>query len=163
MACATSGWRYGVRHVLQICIIVISVAEYEAIPTQVCRLPILIVKFSLSAGAASLSRVNKKPPLTVYLQIDRVTQLINTDTLANLYVQMAKRERQDTPDWQQEVPYKPYAQNDKDFQLKYRSSCLCGTVEYAVDCDPCAAKFCHCVGCQRLHGTLRTAHCLVKN
>ncbi|KAL3149425.1 hypothetical protein ABBQ32_002219 [Trebouxia sp. C0010 RCD-2024] len=65
---------------------------------------------------------------------------------------MTKRDRQDTPDWQQEVPYKPYAQNDKDFEIKYKSSCLCGKVEYAVNSDPCAAKFCHCTGCQRLHG-----------
>lgn len=70
---------------------------------------------------------------------------------------MSKRERQDTPDWQQEVPYKLCAQDDKDFQIKHKSSCLCGTVEYAVDSDPCAAKFCHCTGCQRLHGTSKIA------
>ena len=64
---------------------------------------------------------------------------------------MAKRERQETPDWQQEVPY-ILAENDKDFKIKYRSGCLCGAVEYAVDADPKGSKFCHCTGCQRLHG-----------
>lgn len=76
---------------------------------------------------------------------------------------MTKRDRQDTPDWQQEIPYKLCAQDDKDFKIRYRSSCLCGTVEYAVDEDPCGAKFCHCTGCQRLHGmqftVANSVHC----
>ena len=52
-------------------------------------------------------------------------------------------------DWRQQAPYK---QSETDFKIKYRSSCLCGAVEYAVDAEPKGAKFCHCVGCQRLHG-----------
>lgn len=64
---------------------------------------------------------------------------------------MAKRERQETPDWQQEIPY-ILAKNEKDFKIKYKSSCLCGAVEYCVNADPKGSKFCHCTGCQRLHG-----------
>lgn len=64
---------------------------------------------------------------------------------------MSKRERQDTPDWQQEIPY-TLAKDEKDFTIKYKSTCLCGAVEYAVDADPLGSKFCHCTGCQRLHG-----------
>ncbi len=64
---------------------------------------------------------------------------------------MSKRERQDTPDWQQEVPY-ILAKDEKEFKIKYRSTCLCGAVEYVVNSDPKGSKFCHCTGCQRLHG-----------
>lgn len=54
-------------------------------------------------------------------------------------------------DWQQQVPYQS---PEKGFEAKYTASCLCGQVQYAVDCDPVAAKYCHCTSCQRLHGNL---------
>ena len=53
--------------------------------------------------------------------------------------------------WQQSAPYVSPSQ-DKEFVAKYTASCMCGDVQYAVDCDPVAAKYCHCTSCQRLHG-----------
>lgn len=44
------------------------------------------------------------------------------------------------------------ASDDDKFKIKYKSGCLCGAVEYAVDSDPIGSKFCHCTSCQRLHG-----------
>ena len=38
------------------------------------------------------------------------------------------------------------------FLAKYRASCHCGAVEYAVSADPLDAKICHCQVCQKLHG-----------
>ena len=64
---------------------------------------------------------------------------------------MTKRERGSTPDWQLEPPYL-LTSEDKDFKPMYESSCVCGAVRYAVDCEPKSAKFCHCTSCQRLHG-----------
>lgn len=60
---------------------------------------------------------------------------------------------QQVAEWQHNIPYL-LASDDKDFHIKYTASCLCGEVQYAVDCDPVAAKFCHCTSCQRLHGNL---------
>jgi hypothetical protein len=34
----------------------------------------------------------------------------------------------------------------------YPASCYCGRVKYEVRGDPESAKFCHCRGCQQLHG-----------
>ena len=51
----------------------------------------------------------------------------------------------------QVLPYLLTSQ-DKSFGIKYTASCMCGAVQYAVDCDPVAAKYCHCRSCQRLHG-----------
>jgi hypothetical protein len=34
----------------------------------------------------------------------------------------------------------------------YPASCFCGRVKYEVRGDPESAKFCHCRGCQQLHG-----------
>ena len=51
--------------------------------------------------------------------------------------------------WKQDDPYKLA---DKDFEIKYTASCMCGEVEYAVNTDPVSAKYCHCTDCQRLHG-----------
>ena len=41
---------------------------------------------------------------------------------------------------------------DGPFLAKYRASCHCGAVEYAVSADPLDAKICHCQVCQKLHG-----------
>ena len=38
------------------------------------------------------------------------------------------------------------------FTEKYRASCHCKEVQYAVCSDPVDAKICHCLGCQKLHG-----------
>jgi hypothetical protein len=38
------------------------------------------------------------------------------------------------------------------FAAKYRASCHCGEVAYAVSADPADAKICHCRACQKLHG-----------
>ena len=130
--------------------VVIIVAEYEASCIEDCRLSIP----TYACCKCIVSGPSQKSPLNPVRSCCVVECLSVPD---NLHIQMSKRERQDTPDWQQEVPYKLCAQNDKDFQIKYKSSCLCGAVEYAVDSDPCAAKFCHCTGCQRLHGTSKSA------
>ena len=53
--------------------------------------------------------------------------------------------------WQKSVPYQ-LASKDEEFHAKHIASCMCGAVQYAVDCDPVAAKYCHCTSCQRLHG-----------
>lgn len=58
---------------------------------------------------------------------------------------------QQVSEWQRNTPYL-LASEDKDFQIKYTASCMCGEVQYAVDCDPVAAKYCHCTSCQKLHG-----------
>ena len=34
----------------------------------------------------------------------------------------------------------------------YNASCYCGRVRYQVRGEPESAKFCHCRGCQQLHG-----------
>lgn len=60
---------------------------------------------------------------------------------------------QQVSDWQHNTPYL-LASEDKDFRIKYTASCMCGEVQYAVDCDPVAAKYCHCTSCQKLHGKL---------
>ncbi len=59
-------------------------------------------------------------------------------------------------EWQRNTPYL-LASEDKDFQIEYTASCMCGEVQYAVDCDPVAAKYCHCTSCQKLHGKLTTS------
>ena len=38
------------------------------------------------------------------------------------------------------------------FFAKYHASCHCGAVQYEAGADPVDAKFCHCIGCQKLHG-----------
>ena len=63
---------------------------------------------------------------------------------------------QQVSEWQRNTPYL-LASEDKDFQIKYTASCMCGEVQYAVDCDPVAAKYCHCTSCQKLHGKLTTS------
>ena len=42
--------------------------------------------------------------------------------------------------------------DDKNFTVKYRATCYCGTVRYEVQADPVDAKICHCIACQKLHG-----------
>lgn len=58
-------------------------------------------------------------------------------------------EAQHSGEWKQDDPYKLA---DRDFEIKYTASCMCGEVEYAVNSDPVSAKYCHCTDCQRLHG-----------
>ncbi|KAL3149422.1 hypothetical protein ABBQ32_002216 [Trebouxia sp. C0010 RCD-2024] len=53
--------------------------------------------------------------------------------------------------WKQKTPYLAPTANEN-FDAQYAASCLCGEVQYAVDSDPVAAKFCHCTSCQILHG-----------
>lgn len=53
--------------------------------------------------------------------------------------------------WDQKAPYLP-ASAGEDFNILYTASCMCGEVQYAVDSDPVAAKYCHCTSCQTLHG-----------
>ena len=57
--------------------------------------------------------------------------------------------------WREEPPYnqefgavKGTAISDAD----YTASCHCGRVRYHVRGDPESTKFCHCRGCQQLHG-----------
>ncbi|MCP4264523.1 MAG: hypothetical protein GY777_02935 [Candidatus Brocadiaceae bacterium] len=42
---------------------------------------------------------------------------------------------------------------DIGFTAKYRASCFCNAVEYEGESDPVDAKICHCLGCQKLHGS----------
>ena len=42
--------------------------------------------------------------------------------------------------------------DDQTFNVKYRASCHCGTVQYEVCDDPVDSKICHCRVCQKLHG-----------
>lgn len=58
---------------------------------------------------------------------------------------------QDPNVWKSNVPYISPSK-DEEFQIKYVAACMCGRVEYAVDSEPVAAKFCHCTSCQTLHG-----------
>ena len=57
----------------------------------------------------------------------------------------------DATEWQQQAPYQSA---EAGFDAKYTARCMCGEVQYAVDCDPVAAKYCHCTSCQQLHGEL---------
>ena len=43
--------------------------------------------------------------------------------------------------------------HDEMFVPKYTASCYCGTVRYEVCAEPVDAKICHCLACQRLHGS----------
>lgn len=79
---------------------------------------------------------------------------VNSRRFADFTV-MSNAEHQQ--DWQQDIPYQ-LASEDKKIEIKYTASCMCGQVQYAVDCDPVAAKYCHCKSCQRLHGTLPALH-----
>ncbi|KAI1327809.1 Mss4-like protein [Xylariaceae sp. FL0255] len=55
-------------------------------------------------------------------------------------------------DWQNRPPYRTVHANEK-FEKKYTAHCHCGRVKYWLSRDkPLAAKFCHCIDCQALHG-----------
>ncbi|KAI1340943.1 Mss4-like protein [Xylariaceae sp. FL0016] len=55
-------------------------------------------------------------------------------------------------DWKNRPPYRTTRQNSE-FEKKYTAHCHCGRVKYWLSREkPLAAKFCHCVDCQALHG-----------
>ncbi|KAL1998757.1 hypothetical protein VTN02DRAFT_5624 [Thermoascus thermophilus] len=55
-------------------------------------------------------------------------------------------------EWKHRPPYR--IQSPEEFgEIKWRASCHCGRVTYQLKRErPLAAKFCHCRGCQVLHG-----------
>lgn len=54
--------------------------------------------------------------------------------------------------WADEPPYAPASQRPG-FVARRRASCHCGRVKYSLGRErPLASKFCHCRGCQVLHG-----------
>ncbi|KAJ5562509.1 hypothetical protein N7461_001270 [Penicillium sp. DV-2018c] len=54
--------------------------------------------------------------------------------------------------WMDKAPYKKV--DPKEFgEVKWRGHCHCGRIEYHINREkPLMAKFCHCRGCQVLHG-----------
>ncbi|KAI0599135.1 Mss4-like protein [Biscogniauxia sp. FL1348] len=55
-------------------------------------------------------------------------------------------------DWKNRAPYRT-TDPDPDPKKQYTARCHCGRVRYWLSRDrPLAAKFCHCVDCQALHG-----------
>lgn len=47
----------------------------------------------------------------------------------------------------------PYSNPDALFSPRYEGSCFCGAVKFQISRErPLEAKFCHCHGCQLLHG-----------
>lgn len=66
-------------------------------------------------------------------------------------------------DFLQKPPYR--AVDPATFDKKLQGGCHCGRVKYWLSQDqPLNAKFCHCRGCQVMHGELATAaHCLLLN
>ncbi|KAI0096009.1 Mss4-like protein [Nemania sp. FL0031] len=56
-------------------------------------------------------------------------------------------------DWQNRPPYRTTTDTNASFQRRYKAHCHCGRVKYWLSRErPLAAKFCHCVDCQALHG-----------
>ncbi|KAL0477280.1 ydiJ [Acrasis kona] len=53
-------------------------------------------------------------------------------------------------DWREQQPYA--RKQGESFDVKYTGSCYCGAVKFKASSDPVDAKFCHCTGCQSLHG-----------
>ena len=55
--------------------------------------------------------------------------------------------------WKHRPPYK--IQTDEEFgPVKWTGRCQCGQVEYKLNREkPLKSKYCHCRGCQVLHGT----------
>ena len=72
-----------------------------------------------------------------------------TPPTRRLSVMTISAQPSDATDWQQKAPYQSA---EAGFDAKYTARCMCGAVQYTVDCDPVAAKYCHCTSCQRLHG-----------
>ncbi|KAH9909614.1 glutathione-dependent formaldehyde-activating, GFA [Xylariomycetidae sp. FL2044] len=59
---------------------------------------------------------------------------------------------QNGEDWKFRPPYRTTDKNHQ-FEKKYTAHCHCGRVKYWLSREkPLAAKFCHCVDCQSLHG-----------
>ncbi|KAJ5765204.1 hypothetical protein N7520_004763 [Penicillium odoratum] len=58
----------------------------------------------------------------------------------------------ESEDWKHRPPY--HIQGQDEFgPIKWRGSCKCGKITYALNRDrPLNAKFCHCRGCQVMHG-----------
>lgn len=54
--------------------------------------------------------------------------------------------------WKYRPPY--LIQSPEDFgEIKWRGKCHCGQVSYSLNMErPLKAKFCHCRGCQLMHG-----------
>ena len=59
--------------------------------------------------------------------------------------------------WKQKAPYLSPSAGEV-FDIQYTASCMCGEVQYAVNSDPVASKYCHCTSCQTLHGMLQLVH-----
>jgi hypothetical protein len=55
-------------------------------------------------------------------------------------------------EWKHRSPY--YIPNPNEFgEIKWRGHCQCRKVSYSLRREsPLNAKFCHCLGCQRMHG-----------
>jgi hypothetical protein len=55
-------------------------------------------------------------------------------------------------EWKQRPPY--LIQSPEEFgSVKWRAKCQCGQVTYKINRDkPLKAKYCHCRGCQIMHG-----------
>ncbi|KAJ6110843.1 hypothetical protein N7486_003078 [Penicillium sp. IBT 16267x] len=57
----------------------------------------------------------------------------------------------ESEDWKHRPPY--HIQDEKEFGPIRKASCQCGRITYAMNRDrPLNAKFCHCRGCQVMHG-----------
>ncbi|ORY65152.1 Mss4-like protein [Pseudomassariella vexata] len=55
--------------------------------------------------------------------------------------------------WKQQPPYRHSKEDAAKFDKKHEASCHCGRVKYWLSRDaPLVAKYCHCRGCQVLHG-----------
>ncbi|KAJ5948016.1 hypothetical protein N7466_001031 [Penicillium verhagenii] len=55
-------------------------------------------------------------------------------------------------DWKHRPPYHTHG-HDTFGPIKWKGSCKCGKITYALNRDrPLNAKFCHCRGCQVMHG-----------
>ncbi|KAI1100136.1 Mss4-like protein [Jackrogersella minutella] len=58
----------------------------------------------------------------------------------------------ETSEWETQPPYRSTGDNAQ-FTKRWTAHCHCGRVRYwASRAKPLAAKFCHCVDCQALHG-----------
>ncbi|BFZ63531.1 hypothetical protein YB2330_004656 [Saitoella coloradoensis] len=73
----------------------------------------------------------------------------STSTSANK--EDSKRVAGDSGNWHKQPPY-GLAEPDQEFKADWEASCFCGGVKYEARGDPLDVKFCHCKGCQRLHG-----------
>lgn len=55
--------------------------------------------------------------------------------------------------WEQQPPYAYSEDGEAAFEKKLEGKCQCGRVRYWLKSDkPLSSKFCHCRGCQVLHG-----------